>query len=329
MKFFFKKYWFTLGLIFVFSFPLLDFTGFISGAGRFLKNNSGPDIVIVLIFLCSGLSLDAKEVKSGIKDFFPVVLSLFLIFVVSPFIAYIIVQLPLAFGIIAGLAVVSVMPTTLSSGVVMTAAAGGNKAQALLITVCASFIAVFTIPFSLKIILGKASVSGLMFDPFSLMLSIGLKVLLPLAIGYGLVVFFKKIRNYLKLIQVLSQLFILVIVWISASAAENIFLTDMKNIIIVLLTVFIFHLLLTGAGWLFVNLFKIGKARRESVIFMGGQKTLPLSLIVQVSVFPDLGLALAVCVMHHLVQLIYDSFIQARMSAAVQTKEFLHDSKEF
>ncbi|MGM0418051.1 MAG: bile acid:sodium symporter [Thermodesulfobacteriota bacterium] len=316
MKFFLKKYWFTIGLIFAFSLPLFDFTGYISGAGRFLKNNSGPDIVIVLIFLCSGLSLDAKEVKSGIKDFFPVVISLFLIFVVSPFIAWIFIQFPLSFGISAGLAVVSVMPTTLSSGVVMTAAAGGNKAQALLITVCASFIAVFTIPFSLKIILGNASVSELMFDPFSLMISIGLKVILPLAIGYGLAVSFKKIRNYLKLIQILSQLFILVIVWISASAAENIFLTDIKNIIIVILIVLFFHVILTLAGWLFVILFKIGKKRRESVIFMGGQKTLPLSLIVQVSVFPELGLALAVCVMHHLVQLIYDSFMQAKMSSS-------------
>ena len=45
------------------------------------------------------------------------------------------------------------MPTTLSSGVVMTGAAGGNMAQALVITIMANGLAVFTIPVVLSLLL--------------------------------------------------------------------------------------------------------------------------------------------------------------------------------
>jgi len=51
----------------------------------------------------------------------------------------------------------------------------------------------------------------------------------------------------------------------------------------------------------------------ESVIFMGGQKTLVLSVILQVSLFPQYGLALVVCVMHHIVHLVMDGYLVGRL----------------
>jgi sodium/bile acid cotransporter 7 len=46
---------------------------------------------------------------------------------------------------------------------------------------------------------------------------------------------------------------------------------------------------------------------------MGGQKTLPLSVILQVTLFPEYGLALAVCVVHHILHLITDAYLVEKL----------------
>jgi sodium/bile acid cotransporter 7 len=71
---------------------------------------------------------------------------------------------------------------------------------------------------------------------------------------------------------------------------------------------------LATAG-LFTVLLKLGKGRRESVIFMGGQKTLPLSVILQMSLFPQYGIALVVCVMHHMVHLLMDGYLVGKLKS--------------
>ena len=77
--------------------------------------------------------------------------------------------------------------------------------------------------------------------------------------------------------------------------------------------VFGFHGILLIAGYGLTRLLKMEKGRRESVIFMGGQKTLPLSIILQVSLFPQYGLALVVCVLHHMIHLLMDGYLVGKL----------------
>lgn len=74
-----------------------------------------------------------------------------------------------------------------------------------------------------------------------------------------------------------------------------------------------FHLLMVLSATLTTKLFRIGPGRRESVIFMGGQKTLPLSVILQSTLFPDYGLALVVCVVHHIIHLVMDAYLVEKL----------------
>jgi sodium/bile acid cotransporter 7 len=48
---------------------------------------------------------------------------------------------------------------------------------------------------------------------------------------------------------------------------------------------------------------------------MGGQKTLPLSIILQVSLFSQYGIALVVCVLHHIVHLAMDGYLVERLKS--------------
>jgi sodium/bile acid cotransporter 7 len=76
----------------------------------------------------------------------------------------------------------------------------------------------------------------------------------------------------------------------------------------------VFHLILLGSSFILIRFFQVGKGRRESIIFMGSQKTLPLSVMIQVTYFSEFGIALLVCVVHHIVHLMIDGYLSTKMS---------------
>jgi len=207
------------------------------------------------------------------------------------------------------------MPSTLSSGVVMTGAAGGNVAHALVITILANGIAVFTIPVALGLLLNLVGGTTVVhLDKAAIMIKLGLLVLLPLICGLTIKYFAKSLTDRLdKKLQILNQCLVLGIVWMAMSQARHVIISSGDMIGVVFLLVFSFHGVLLAAAGIFALFFKIGRGRRESVIFMGSQKTLPLSIILQVSLFSQYGLALVVCVLHHIVHLSMDGYLVGKL----------------
>lgn len=304
-----------LGLFGIFVVTLGDVTGTLVGVGKWLKTHRGPDAAICLIFLFSGLALNAEQLRAGLRDVSGTLLALSLIFVAAPLVASVFVKLPLPTGVRIGLLLVAVMPTTLSSGVVMTAAAGGNMAHALMITILANGLAVVSIPFSLGLLLPLIGSGGaVVIDKAMIMLKIGLLVLLPLAAGVLLKLYAAPlVRKVQAKVQIINQAFILGIVWIALSQTRAVILGSGGMLGGVVVLAFAFHALLLLAGFALTRAAGCGPGRRESVIFMGAQKTLPLSVLLQVSLFPQYGLALVVCVVHHIVHLLMDSYLVGRL----------------
>jgi solute carrier family 10 (sodium/bile acid cotransporter), member 7 len=56
-------------------------------------------------------------------------------------------------GVLIGLFIVSVIPTTLSSSVVMTGTTGGNMARVLFVTILSNFMSVVSVPLTLSFLL--------------------------------------------------------------------------------------------------------------------------------------------------------------------------------
>lgn len=310
-----KKYWFIAGLLVVCAITLADTTATISGAGQWLKSHGGPDAVIVLIFFFSGLILNPEQIKTGLMDIEGIAAAQLLIFLMAPVIAAGLGLMPLDTGIKIGIFLVAVMPSTLSSGVVMTGAAGGNMAHALVITILANGLAVFTIPVALALLLNLVGGTAVVtLDKSAIMLKLGLLVFLPLSCGLTIKYFLKFLPSHLgNKLQVLNQCLVLGIVWMAMSQARPMIITGGHMIGIIFILVFGFHGMLLFAGGILTCLLKMGKGRRESVIFMGGQKTLPLSIILQVSLFPQYGLALVVCVLHHMIHLLMDGYLVGKL----------------
>ena len=306
-----RRYYFLFSLLFVTLLTLVDGWGITTGVGLWLKNHHGPDLVIVLIFFLSGLALDTSTIRTGLSDIRGTVTALLLIFIVAP-----LLTLPFSLfqpepGILIGLFLVAVMPTTLSSGVVMTGASGGNMAHALLITILANSLAVLTIPFTLGLLLSLAGESrAIAIDKLPIIIKIATLVLLPLGTG---IIMRRRLRSalepFLPFTIICSQIGILTMVWMALCRGRETVLANLDAIFPVLSMIFLYHLALILMGLLLTRVLGIEKGHRESVIFMGGQKTLPLSIILQVSLFPEFGLALVVCVLHHVIHLIMDGFL--------------------
>lgn len=308
-----KNNWFLFGLAGICLVTLVDATNTVAGMGKWLKSHSGADAVICTIFFTSGLILKREEIRAGLRDLQGAVIALVLIFAVAPLTAFLIGLLPLDPAVRIGLFLVSVMPTTMSSGVVMTGASGGNIAHALLITVLANGLSIVTIPFSISLL--AQTVDSVPMDKAQMMLQMAFLVLLPLVLGLFLRPKKGGLRSFLqRFIPVLNQCMILAIVWMGVSEAKTTVLSSGAQVFIILVLAVFFHAILLGLGYLSIRLFHIPRGRMESVLFMGGQKTLPLSVLFQVKLFPQYGLALAFCVFHHFIHLMMDGYLVGRLN---------------
>jgi sodium/bile acid cotransporter 7 len=306
-----RKYWFLLGLAGVAVLTVTDSSGLSVTPGIWLATHKGADVTIVLIFFLSGIALDAGQIRKGITDYTGTILALILIFGIAPALAMVFALLPLATGIVLGLYLVAVMPSTLSSGVVMTGSAGGNMAHALLITIIANSLAVVTIPVSLDFLAGaRGDIKVVAFDQLSIMLKIAGFVLLPLLGGIALRNrFIWLCRFLLPYTGTVNQITILIVVWMAMCSGRAAIIAGLDTLGTVIVTVFFFHLVLVGTALVTTRMAGMKAGRRESVIFMGGQKTLALSVVLQLSIFPEYAIALVVCVIHHIVHLIMDAFL--------------------
>lgn len=310
-----KRYWFLTALFAICLITVADGSGILAAGGKWLKNHHGPDLVVVLIFLFSGFALSPEQLKAGLLDVGGMLLAFAVIFVAAPLIAVLFSRIPMDTGIAIGLFLVAVMPSTLSSGVVMTAAAGGHAAHALVITIVANTLSVFTIPYALSVLLSIIGQStAVTIDKAAIMLKIGILVIVPLVLGMLLKHLFSSLYHRLeRKLTILNQCLILFIVWIAMSQTHAMLVGSGLTVAFIIIMVFAYHGLLLLSGWGLIRLAGRERGRRESVLFMGGQKTLPLSVILQMSLFPQYGIALLVCVLHHVVHLMMDGYLVARL----------------
>ena len=317
-----KKQWFLLSLVFVFAAVIFDSSNILVKIGFFLKGNHGPEVLIFIIFIISGLLIESDQIKAGIRDIKSTVLALAVIIIIAPIAAGLICLLPLETGVAIGLFIVAVMPTTLSSGIVMTGTAGGNMAHALLITILSNFIGIFSIPVILSILLSSLDQQKeLMIDRGAIFFKLIILVLFPLMIGIvSKAVVFKTGQLGQFKLQVVNQWMIIGVVFIALSGVKQVILGSGLSVFYILVLVSGFHLMLLGSCFLLVSFFGVEKGRYESIFFMGSQKTLALSAMIQVTYFSEFGTALLVCVLHHIVHLMMDGYLSTRMNNGLSFK---------
>jgi sodium/bile acid cotransporter 7 len=327
-----RKQWFIFAITAAFACVIIDTSGTLSQLGILLKEHHGPRATMWIIFFISGMMLDMGQVEKGMKDIKATLAALVMIFIFAPVLALLISLIPMETGILIGLFLTAVMPTTLSSGIVMTGTAGGNMAHALFITVLANFLCIVTIPVTLSVLLAPMGAAvSITLDRQAIMTTLVVLVLLPLILGMVVGRQTGISTEKKASLQLINQWLIVGVVFIAASGARVVFVKNTGAVMAIIPMIIGFHALLLGGSFLISKLFSIGRGRRESVIFMGSQKTLALSVILQVSLFPQYGTALLVCVLHHVFHLIMDGYLSIRLgdqSCPSESTQFLKYHKD-
>ena len=217
-----------------------------------------------------------------------------------------------------GLALFCCMPTTLTSGVALTAQARGNVALALLLTVLTNVAGIFTVPFVLAHLL--SALGQVELSASDLFAKLCLAILLPLGVGKYLrrfaVDWIDAQRSRLTLA---SNAALISIPWMkfSESSGRLAQIEPMSLLILVGsgLAIHALYLLLNGGACV---LLQLEAAVRKTVVLMASQKTLPVAMTV-LAFLPDSavspeqkGLLAIPCIVFHLGQIFMDAVIATR-----------------
>ena len=276
-------------------------------------------VAVSIIFLLSGLMLKTDEVHAALVAWKAMSWGCVSILFATPFLgAAIAFQLPMEPAFQFGLALFCCMPTTLTSGVALTAQARGNVALALLLTVLTNTAGIFTVPFVLAHLL--SSLGQVELSAGDLFAKLCLSMLLPLGIGKYLrrfaVAWIDAQRARLSLA---SNAALISIPWMkfSESSGQLAEVEPVSLLVLVVsgLAIHALYLLLNGGVCV---LLQLEAAARRAVVLMTSQKTLPVAMTVLAflpdsAVSPELkGLIAIPCIVFHLGQIFTDAVIATR-----------------
>jgi sodium/bile acid cotransporter 7 len=307
LRTFFKRIWFLALLVVMVGACVLW-----PEPGNYLYRKIGPTPFIFILLVLTGMTLPVTELRRGFDSFRPVAVALSTNYVFLPLLFWF--GGACVFGpthpFTIALIVMGAAPTSLSSSSVWTNLAGGNTGRAVALTVLSHGLNFVACPLILCALLGKV-----LTLPFGeMVLRLAWSVLLPLFIGQAAAWVLRKVgwdvAGRRRLIGVVSQCLVLTILALAAAfGAMQASAVTGKLVALLILTCFLVHgfavSAATGAG----KLLRLERADLIAVIFVGGQKTLPVSIYVLSKFFPEQADGVMALVAYHIMQLMFDSVL--------------------
>ncbi|AKH19831.1 bile acid:sodium symporter [Sedimenticola thiotaurini] len=268
--------------------------------------------MVVTIFLVNGYQTVLSQMPLSGKLWTTAIVAILINLLISPFLglaAASLLALPSAAAI--GLIITATVPSTLSSGIVLTQLAGGDGIKALFLTILLNLVGIFTIPFILPAVLDN--VGTLDLSPWPLLKQLLLIVLLPFVIGM-------LVRRMLQfsprhwLIRYLPSSCVITTVWISISASSET-LREISLLLIVNITIaaLLLHGALIALCLASRRLYHPDRAEWLALLFTASQKTLPVAIGILAALNQPIGVALVACILFHFMQLLVDSLLAARL----------------
>eukprot|EP00750_Incisomonas_marina_P002613 INCI12509.1.p1 GENE.INCI12509.1~~INCI12509.1.p1 ORF type:complete len:486 (+),score=96.71 INCI12509.1:166-1623(+) len=126
--------------------------------GQWIADQGVPlgSVFVAVIFLVSGMKLKTEALVRAVKEWRGILVGTLIILVLTPCVSFGVLAIPsdrsALTDLLFGLAIFFTMPTTLSSGVVLTREANGNFALALLLTTVTNLLSIVLIPFVVQLL---------------------------------------------------------------------------------------------------------------------------------------------------------------------------------
>lgn len=259
---------------------------------------------LVISFLLTGLTLDSHVIVNALGSMRGLTAAVVSSLGLYPIVAWLLSSTLPYPELVVGCSILAVAPATISSGTILTAFARGNVSLSVFICIATHFIAVFTIPLTLNLILGTGT--GVNLPVVTILLGLVLKVLVPLSIGQLIKpAVGRYVERFSPAISVFqSFLILLMILTAVASSAER--LNQMADFLIIVVSlVAVLHLLMVLLNYLLARLIRLDPESLVAFTIHTPQKTLAVSYLVWSGYFaaeyPGAFVPAIVC---HLLQMI-------------------------
>lgn len=275
--------------------------------GLLLNETIGTKPFIFLLLLLPGILLNASELISGLGSYKALLLSLAGTYLVLPFLYWLLAPLLDVHSPVAiGLMVMGAAPTTLASATVWTRMAGGSTGLCIVMTVLSNGLNFLIGPLVLKVTLGQNMTIPLK----DVMIELALYVLLPILLGQLVAVIVKdRRRRWERALGVASRLLLVVVILQAASkASDKAAGFAVTSLFILVAICLVSHAVAAALMELGGRVLGLTQGDRVAAVFVGGQKTLPVSLKL-LDLFPGNGLGVISLVTYHALQLIFDTFL--------------------
>jgi sodium/bile acid cotransporter 7 len=283
--------------------------------GTCLNELGFVQIFVIIIFLVNGYQMKLQDFKVERSFWKTIAFAAIISLLAGPFLGMFIGQAIGLSGVLAlGLLVMSSVPPTLSSGIVITGAAHGNRLWALFLTIGLNIIGIFTIPIMLKLSLHNSE--DVYISPLPLFFKLLLYVLLPLLVGVIVRKYTSK-HDISGSLKYLPSICVILMVWVALSASSKLLL-DVQGIqyLYMALGGLTVHGILLLANWMGGKfLLRLKGPENKALLFVASQKTLPISISVLAALGGETALALLTCMIFHFGQLLVDSIISAKMAS--------------
>ena len=294
-----KKYWFLLSLavavVSAYAWP---------ATGEFLIRHEVLTVGLVLSFLLTGVSLESRVIVTTLGSMKGLSAAIVSSLGIYPIVAWLFSSTLPYPELVVGCCILATAPATISSGTILTAFARGNVAFSVFICIATHFIAVFSIPLMLTLLLGAGA--GVELPVLTVLSGLVLKVLLPLFMGQLLKPavgrYAKRFAPAISIFQ--SLLILLMILAAVASSADR--LNQMAGfLIIVAILVGGLHLFMVVLNYLLARVLRLDYETLVAFTIHTPQKTLAVSFLVWSGSFAaEFPGAFVPAILCHLLQMI-------------------------
>ena len=311
---FVKKNWFIIGIFIAvtcgYYFPEV--------AKTINQKDFFSAFLVIFLFFIQGFILQKEKIFSGLKNIKLHVVILFFTFIFYPIYFFVFMKALLHInneGIIAGLFILSCLPTTIASSAVCTGLAGGNVSGSIFNAVISNMLGVFITPLLFSFIL-RTSMLALPLSVISdVLMSLVIRIIIPMVLGMifrNFVIGF--VEKNKKKFSVASSTAVLFILFIAFAGSSD---TITLDLITTLYPVFIF---LAATYWIvsfviykFTRLIGFPDDDIIASVFSAAQKTLAMGAPLITLYFKDsqqmLGIILIPVIFYQAWQLFSSSFM--------------------
>jgi sodium/bile acid cotransporter 7 len=301
------KHWFLLGIAAVwvlgFVFPELS---------KDYQKSCWVDVGIALVMFCGALTLETSHLLEQFKNGRAVLLSFAMMYGLAPLVLFLaswplrLSSSELASHLFVGFMLLASQSCTLGSGIVVSTAARGNVALALVVTIVNSMLSAVMTPVILRLTLAV----NVEFDVLHMIGRLALIILLPVVVGQVVRPVVKDhIASVRWLPTILSQLVILSMIFMTVGAAAEWMVRSPWIVVGVLVATFVLHIVILALNYAVSAVGTRDVASRRSLAICTSQKTVATGSYIWSRYFADNPLGGVPLVFYHVSQLVFDSLL--------------------